>query len=71
MNVLFMINDVLDVVEDTREASTAGAGQASALKKKVKDDAMAKFINLSNLDEAQQVCVLSCISAKECGTNCA
>ena len=65
VNALFVMNDVLDVVEGTREAPAAGAGQAATLKKKVKDDATAKFIILSNLDEAQQVCVLSCISAKE------
>ena len=31
----------------------------------MKDDATARFIILSNLDEAQQGCVLSCVSAKE------
>jgi hypothetical protein len=65
VNALFVMNDVLDIVDGTREEPAAGAGHAAALKKNVKDDATAKFIILSNLDEAQQVCVLSCISAKE------
>lgn len=65
VNALFVMNDVLDIVDGTREEPVAGAGYAAALKKNVKDDATAKFIILSNLDEAQQVCVLSCSSAKE------
>lgn len=65
VNALFVMNDVLDIVDGTREEPVAGAGYAVALKKNVKDDATAKFIILSNLDEAQQVCVLSCSSAKE------
>jgi len=64
VSALFVMNDVLDIVDGTREEPSAGAGHAAALKKNVKD-ATARFIILSNLDEAQQVCVLSCISAKE------
>ena len=63
VNALFVMNDVLDIVDGKREEPAAG--NAAELKKNVKDDATAKFIILSNLDEAQQVCVLSCISAKE------
>ena len=59
------MNDVLDIIDGTRMAPAEGAAQAAELKKNVKDDAMARFIILSNLDEAQQVCVLSCTSAKE------
>lgn len=65
VNALFVMNDVLDVVDGTRAEPAAGPGHAAAVKKNVKDDATAKFIILSNFDEAQQVCVLSCCSAKE------
>ncbi|XP_011882961.1 PREDICTED: uncharacterized protein LOC105570405 [Vollenhovia emeryi] len=65
VNALFVMNDVLDIMDGTREEPPAGKGHAAALKKNVKDDATVKFIILSNHDEAQQVCVLSCISARE------
>lgn len=65
VNASFVMNNVLDIVDGTREEPAAGARQAAALKKNVKDDATAKFIILSKLVEVQQVCVLSCISAKE------
>lgn len=53
------------MVDGTRAAPAAGDQNAAANKKFVKDDATAKFIILSNLDESQQVCVLSYTTTKE------
>lgn len=65
INALFVMNEVLDVVDGTRPAPAAGDQHAAENKKFVKDDATAKFIILSNLDEPQQMCVLSYATAKE------
>ncbi|KAG7197700.1 hypothetical protein KM043_014460 [Ampulex compressa] len=66
VSTLFVMNDVLDVVDDMRTVPASGTTEhEAASKKKIKDDATAKYIILSNLDEGQQMCVLSCDTAKE------
>lgn len=65
INALFFMNDVLEVVDGTVEMPGDGAANAVARKKFVKDNTTARFIMLSAMEEAQQVCVLSCVSAKE------
>lgn len=59
------MNDVLDVVDGTTTMPAEEAANALARKKFVKDNATARFIMLSAMEESQQVCVLSCETAKE------
>ena len=65
VNALFLMNDVLDVVDGTRTAPAVAEGHEVEAKKFIKDDATAKYIVLSNLDESQQVNVLTCETARE------
>ncbi|XP_071652228.1 uncharacterized protein [Temnothorax longispinosus] len=64
INALFVMNDVQDVVDGTRTMSAAAAANQAEVKRFKKDNATAQYIILSSMEEEQQVCVLSCESAK-------
>lgn len=63
---LFLMSDVLDVVDGTRTMPTGDtAADVVAKKKFKKDDATARFIIMSSLDDARQQGVIACSTARE------